>query len=88
MRPVEETTLFGSGLVYTRLRPDRPMNNAIEVTDAEEFVKGESSRDLQVSLDARDLAIQFIETVDTLNDFLSLYRGLDASDSKESTEPI
>ena len=43
------------------------MNNAIEVSDAEQFVKGESSRDLQVSLDARDLAIQ--ETIDTVNDF-------------------
>lgn len=45
------------------------MNNAIEVSDAEQFVKGESSRDLQVSLDARDLAIQFMETIDTVNDF-------------------
>jgi hypothetical protein len=52
------------------------MTNIIEVSDAEQFVKGESSRDLQVSLDARDLAIQFIETIDTVNDF---FRFLEVS---------
>jgi hypothetical protein len=57
------------------------MNDAIEVSDAEQFVKSESSRDLHVSLDARDLAIQFIQTIDTVNDFFRFLQ-LDASDSK------
>jgi hypothetical protein len=64
------------------------MNDAIEVSDAEQFVKGESSRDLQVSLDARDLAIQFMETNRYCERLLSLSRDLDATVSKQSTEAI
>ena len=64
------------------------MNEAIKVSDAEPFVKGESSRDLQVSLDARDLAIQFIGNDRYCERLLWLSRGLDASDSKQSTEAI
>jgi len=64
------------------------MNNAIEVSDAEQFVKGENSRDLQVSLDARDLTIQFMENDRYCERLLSLSRDLDASDSKQSTEAI
>ena len=64
------------------------MNDAIEVSDAEQFVKGESSRDLQVSLDARDLAIQFMETNRYFERLLSLSRDLDATVSKQSTEAI
>ena len=59
----------GSSLVYTTTR-DRTMNKAIGVSDEEEFVKGQSSRDLRAGLDASELEIQLIDAIDNVGEFL------------------
>ena len=45
------------------------MNNVIEVSDEEQFAKGQDSRDLQVYYDAWDVETQFMDAIDSANDF-------------------
>ena len=71
-------------VLYIQTPGDRQMNDAIEVSDPEQFVKGESSRDLRVSLGAKELSIQLMETLDTVNDF---YRFLEISTRVIASNP-
>jgi hypothetical protein len=87
MRPVEENDFLGSCLVYTILRSTQ-MTNIIEVSDAEQFVKGESSRDLQGQPGRQGFGDSVYGNDRYCERLLSLSRGLDASDSKQSTEAI
>jgi hypothetical protein len=45
------------------------MTNVIEVSDEEQFAKGQNSRDLQVCSDAGDVEAQFMDAIDSAYDF-------------------
>ena len=44
---------------------------SIELSEEEQFAKGQDSRDLRVSPDPTEPGIQFIETIDSSADFFS-----------------
>jgi len=50
------------------------MNNDIEVSGREPFAKRQKSRDLQVCYDAGDVETQFLDAIDSANDFIRLLR--------------
>jgi hypothetical protein len=56
-------------LLYIQARTTEKCNNVIEVSDEEQFAKGQDSRDLRVSPDPTEPGIQFIETIDSTGDF-------------------
>jgi hypothetical protein len=70
MPPVEwlEETFFGPSLVYANTY-EREMKNVIKVSDEKQFAKGQSSRDLQVCYDARDVETQFMDAIDSAYSF-------------------
>jgi hypothetical protein len=45
------------------------MNNVIEISDEEQFAKGQDARDLQVCYEAGDVEAQFMDAIDSPNDF-------------------
>ena len=47
------------------------MNDVIEVSDEEQFAKGQDTRDLRVCYDA-DVEAQLTDTIDSVYDFLRL----------------
>ena len=46
------------------------MNDVIEVSDEEQFAKGQDTPDLRVSPDPTEPGMQFIETIDSSGDFV------------------
>jgi hypothetical protein len=59
---------FGPGLVYARTASDGT-NDIIEDTDEIQFANGQSGRDLQVSLDAGELQIQFNDSINNVGGY-------------------
>jgi hypothetical protein len=56
-------------ILYIQAATPRKMNNVIEVSDEEQFAKGQDTRDLRVSPDPTEPGMQFIETIDSSGDF-------------------
>ena len=50
------------------------MNDVIEVSNEEQFAKGQDSRDLQVDYDAWDIETQFMAAIDSEYDFFRFLR--------------
>ncbi len=59
---------IGPNLVHTSTH-DREMKHVIEVSDEEQFAKGQNSRNLQVCSDAGDVETQSMEAIDSPYDF-------------------
>jgi hypothetical protein len=87
MRPVEETILLAR-VLYIQPPGDRQMNNAIEVSDAEQFVKGEKQSRFASQPGRQGFGDSVYGNDRYCERLLSLSRDLHASDSKQSTEAI
>jgi len=64
------------------------MNNLIQVSDEEQFAKGQDAGDLQVSYEAGDVEAQFIDAIDSAYDFFRFLRATTRKDRKQSSEAV
>src|ERR1700730_238240 len=72
---LEERIYWPKSCIYKHLNAGE-MKTVIEVSDEEQFAKGQNSRDLRVCYDTRYLEPQFMDAVDSVHDF---FRFLQAS---------
>jgi hypothetical protein len=56
-------------LLYIQAATLEKCNNVIEVSDEEQFAKGQDTRDLRVSPGSTEPGMRFIETIDSRGDF-------------------